>query len=225
MRLYKLFVLVMVAFVLATNVACSKSSLTAPSDFGAAASATSTVVMAPPPTGVSSEVWRVGFMMRDELLYRSKVVHVVLPPDTDPSTRALFEKHTRAITELTQGQTQMDTIPDPSGYGNFPVTLVAGLVCGGVKAGGCTSLKFQNGSGDIYGGKIEFQDAFHMSNEMLVVHELYRTLGMDGNSPKAGIFSFDKLIDWGKPYPSEEERLMILGRYLPPLLAKYSPKA
>ncbi len=181
--------------------------------------------MVPPPTGMDPEVWRTGFSA-DELMRRAEIVHAVLPVDASEKTKEIFDRLTANVTGFVEGKTQLDTLPDPTGYGNFVVSVVANLVCAGKPAVGACTTRTYDSTGRVTGGTIQFSLEVYMQNEVLVVHELLWTLGLHLNpaNQKLGITSYDRLWEWNKPYPTDEELKMLRARYDCLLLSRYSPK-
>lgn len=177
-----------------------------------------TPVLAPPPLGVRSEVWRVAFG-QDGRLHRPDAVHLVLPEDADEVTKALFASVANKVMGFIQGKTPIDLIPDPSGVGNFSITVVPNLMCSGASASGCTSAFYNGTTGKIMYGRMEFATLAYMHNEVVAMHETFRTLGLTGLSPIPGIMSSTWV--WNQPRPSDEEQIMLLARYDYPLMAQF----
>ena len=177
-------------------------------------------VMASPPAGVSSGVWRVAFSS-DGRMRRPDAVHIVLPSDTDEVTKTLFASVVGKVIGFIEGKTPMDLVASPFSIGNFPVTVVPSLLCGGEAASACNTLNY-NSVGKVVGGKIEFATTEYMHDEVIVMHEIFRTLGLTGLSPVPGIMSPTWV--WGQPRPSDEEQKMLLARYDYPLLSVYAPQ-
>lgn len=199
----------------AVTIGCGGSSPVGPSPTGSIASATPTSgpVMAPPPAGVSSAMWKNGFF-GDELLRRPSAIHIVLPPDLDEATRTLYADVAQRIVGF-EG-TPMDLIPNPNGTDNFQVSMVPGS-CGGFAA--CTGRVY-DASGRVTGGTITFTSETSMRNRFAVMHELIHALGVTGHSSMPGIMAPGP---WSELRPNDEELRMLVGRRTPPLLAKYSP--
>ena len=174
-------------------------------------------VLAPPPEGVSPEVWRVAFVVSTARLYRPDAVHIVLPSDTDDATRAVFTLAVSNVSRFIEGKTPIDLVEGPFGA-TFPVAVVPRLRCGGFDSViACTSLAITS-LGKVTGGKMEFASVEAMSMN-IVMHEIFRTLGINGHSPVSGMMS---LVPWQQPRPTDEEQKMLLGRYNYPLLSIYS---
>lgn len=175
-----------------------------------------TMVMAPPPDGVSNEVWRIGFGS-DGLLRRPDAVHLDMS-DFDSSIQSVFAEMLVVAADIVQQKTSLDMIPGGIGA-TFKVALNPGLVCGDYgRTAGCTTLRYEDSVGRVTGGKMEFVSVTIMQNKTVVLHEIIRTLGVIGNSPVSGLMS---QTPWSSARPTEEERLMLLGRYNYPLLAQY----
>jgi hypothetical protein len=179
--------------------------------------AASAVVNAPPPPGVSANVWLVAFASSDNRLHRPiDAVHIVLPSGTDDATRSLFASVAAEVTASVNGKTLVDTMASASGA-VFNVRVTPGLACVGMSGvSGCTSLTIA-GTGEVTGGTIEFDSASSMLTRSIVMHEVYRTLGMNRNSPASGIMALTPA-----PAPTAEELAMFVGRYSYPILAVYA---
>ena len=212
MYITRLFVVLVLTFSVS---ACSSggSAPTSPSPAEVINPIPAGPVMAPPPAGVSPEVWRVAFMA-GIMLVRPDEVHIVLP---DQETEALFTSVLSLVRPLIR--TPIDFVASPVGA-TFPVTVVPELLCNGQKVGGCTSFQ-RDSTGRVISGRIEFSSVENMHNRALVMHEMLHTLGINQTSPVPGIMAQNP---WSRLEPSDEEQKMILGRYEYPLLARYSPQ-
>lgn len=171
-------------------------------------------VMAPPPIGVSAEVWRVAFAPNSRL-YRPDAVHLDVA-SFGSNIQDIFAE--MAAAAAVQSKTTFDLIPGGIGA-DFAVSLKPGLICGGFgKTAACTTPTF-GGDGRVMGGTMEFTSIAALQDRPLVLHEMFWTLGLTGPSPKSGLLS---MTPWPQPRLSDEEHLMVLGRYDYPLLAVYS---
>lgn len=177
------------------------------------------VVYASPPTGVSAEVWRVGFFMSDGKLRRPDAVHIILPDDASQDARDNFAAVVAAVNQM-GFQTPVDLIAAPNGA-TFTVSVVPGLTCsGGTVAAACTALS-NDSIGRITGGTMKFAFASFMGSQAYatVMHEVFRTMGVaGGESPKPGIMASSP----SGTAPTAEELAMLRGRYNYPLLAVYA---
>jgi len=193
-------------------------SISGPSDPPPSTPPPAAPVMAPPPSGVSPEVWRVAFLS-GVALYRPESPAIVSfdVSGLEAVDQATFVNMAKVAEDSVEGRTKFE-VGTQSGA-NFIVSMVSSLVCFGQAALGCTVFRTDS-SGRVLGGKIEF-DSTRMTviPFTLVLHEIYRTLGISELSPAYGILSAHI---WPNPRPSDEERLMLLGRYQFPLLAQYS---
>ena len=173
-------------------------------------------VMAPPPVGVSAEVWRVAFAPNSRL-YRPDPVHLDVS-SFGSNIQGIFAEMAAAAAAAVQSKTTFDLTPGGVGA-NFKVGLKPGLICGGFgKTAACTTPDF-GGDGRVMGGTMEFTSVAALQDRPLVLHEIFWTLGLTGPSPASGLLS---ITPWPQPRLSDEEHLMVLGRYDHPLLAFYS---
>lgn len=218
--------LLAVLFFASVSVGCGNSSPTAPSgntsssggsgsssgssDGSSSGSSGGTGdVYAPPPPGVPAEVWRVAFSS-DGRLRRPEAVHLSLPPEADIAVWTAVVNQVNGLV-----QTKIDLVPGGVGA-TFPVSVQAGLQCKGMTVSGCTTLTY-DALGHVIGQKMEYDSIASMNNWSLVMHEVFRTLGMATDSPVPGIMALHPTA------PTEEEKAMFLAREIPPLLAMYSP--
>lgn len=170
---------------------------------------------APPPPGVSPEVWRVAFI--GDRLYRPDAVHLVLPSDISPEARANFIAVVTAMNSWGLS-TPIDIVASaPATGATFVVSVVPGLICGLTPAGGCTLLGGSDPEGKIVGkGKMQFAFASAMHQFSFVMHECLRTIGVMELSPFPGILYHDPTP------PTPEELVMLRARDKLPLLSIYS---
>lgn len=174
----------------------------------------STVVMAPPPAGVSATMWRLAFLA-DSRLYLADKVALVLPGSADQAARDAFA----AVVKLNNVELDGKTLFSVGTTGNFEVRVTPNLKCGGVIAAACTTLKTDE-TGKITGGVIEFTSVNAMADKNLVMHEtLCRANGVILDNREKGICNPNP---WDDLQPSAEEKAMLRGRYLYPPLSVYS---
>ena len=209
--------LVGIMVILASLVGCGgNSSPTAPA---VTTPAVSTIVYAYPPAGVSNAVWAIGFGPNDMLLRRpGSAVNLQLPTGLAEATTAAVQ---RAVVAANAVGTST-TFGLFSGGDVFVVSIDPSVAqnCGGSTGkAACTSLTY-DANGNIVGGTMRFYSESFLAQDFTVLHELVRTLGVMGYNPNPGLMNAE---GWANLYPSDEEKLMILGRYPPPLLAEYAP--
>lgn len=179
---------------------------------------TSTAVYAPPPVGVSPEVWRVAFSSNGRL-NRPEPPSVHLDVSAfGADIKAIFAEMAGIAEETVERKTSIDLVPGGAGA-TFVVSVVPDLLCNSRLVAGCTRI--QTDQGRVVGGKMEFDSLLVMQSKPLVLHEIFRTLGLSESSPVSGIMSS---IPWRQARATDEERLMFLGRYNYPLLAFYADK-
>ena len=201
--------------------ACGANTPTAPSTQPPANGSPATppaVVYAPPPAGVSAEVWRVGFSMVGAKLRRPEGdVNLVLPEGTDEVTRVIVAGY---VEEINRWRLQTHFNLGAGGTGvTIPMFIVPGLLCSGEPALGCMTPSADE-FGRINGKKIEFSSVDMFRTKAVFLHEAIRCLGIEMSSPKPGLTSNPAASN----YPTTEELAMLLGRYQYPLLSVYSPQ-
>lgn len=174
--------------------------------------------MAPPPPGVSAELWRVGFSPDDKLRYPKPEMVVLLlhaEADADPTIKGVFVE-ALAKAEIVEGRTKFFLNDGPIEAAVFRTMINPNLVC----PTACTWLEYDpSGSGRVIGGRIEFKYLSSMRNRAVALHEILRTLGILRSNPKAGCLNEGPSAEC-----SAEEVLMIRGRRNHPLLAVYAPQ-
>ena len=174
---------------------------------------TTPTVMAPPPLGLDPAVWKVGFLGNQ--LYRSEVVHLDISAvaGLHPDIQGVFDRMASVATSSVGGRTTVDTIVGGPGA-TFVVTFEP---CDN----GAAACTYPNGNDDgkITGGRVHYSTIDCMRTESVVLHEIYRSFGVGGLNPKKGVMSSTPWLD---PRPSDEEQVMLLGRYDYPLLSVYS---
>jgi len=179
---------------------------------------TPTIVYAPPPAGVSAEMWRIGFSTADaKLRGLPEAVHFVLPEGTDQATRDLITGYNNEMNSWGL-KTHYDL--DVSAIGaTIPISIEPGLICGSWgSAGGCMSAIYDN-TGRLTGGWIKFDSVGVMKQRAAFFHEAFRCLGVEGLSPEPGVMSSRPLGS-----PTDKELALLLGREKYPLLSVYSPQ-
>lgn len=168
-------------------------------------------VMAPAPAGVPAPVWMIACSPDDNRLYLPDgTINVVLSPDNDDITKKTFASAKDAVVGYIQGKTPYVITEVATGSVIFRVTVNPGI-----PSDGYTTV-FRSSDGHVTGGIIEFSGVSKMHNRRLVMHELFRALGVTQSSPVPGLMS----AHLAASEPTPEEVAMFLGRYTYPPLAQ-----